>query len=250
MTKRSGDIVGWIHRARAWHRAAWPLIQPFLIVVVAVAVLQDAYWRRYLWIAIAVLVFGAAALASAVLTSVERRRFQRGLQRMRDGLCPACGYDLRGSGEACSECGWPHIGANEPLHEFGHAVMIPWTLVRRSAAQRLYIAWAFSQRTELSREQWGCDTARIEMAMVVTAACRILMKLPNCWLLPDDPWQMVVGEKYHAFKDHLAWRYKLNVTHAQFASFARMRMGQVVDELVRMKVGLDKPSHDYGSNQI
>lgn len=53
--------------------------------------------------------FGIAPALWAVRKGRERRRGRR----VRRGLCPACGYDLRASSGACPECGTPvAAGAN------------------------------------------------------------------------------------------------------------------------------------------
>jgi hypothetical protein len=55
------------------------------------------YWMPFL--------LAAAPLAFAARTARQRRL------RFRRGLCVSCGYDLRGSGEQCPECGTPAAAA-------------------------------------------------------------------------------------------------------------------------------------------
>jgi len=50
----------------------------------------------------------AALAAWAIRSTWLQRRLQR---RLRLGLCPTCGYDLRASKERCPECGQPVISA-------------------------------------------------------------------------------------------------------------------------------------------
>jgi hypothetical protein len=46
-------------------------------------------------------------LASAILPALSALRWRRRRTRTRRGLCIHCGYDLRGGGDVCSECGAP-----------------------------------------------------------------------------------------------------------------------------------------------
>ena len=46
-------------------------------------------------------------LASAILPTFSTLRWRRRRTRTRRGLCIHCGYDLRGGGDVCSECGAP-----------------------------------------------------------------------------------------------------------------------------------------------
>ena len=57
---------------------------------------------------------GAASLLLGGLARLARRAYRRHSKRSRRsrGLCPACGYDLRGEFEAgCPECGWNRRGS-------------------------------------------------------------------------------------------------------------------------------------------
>jgi hypothetical protein len=51
--------------------------------------------------------FWFALLLSLILPAVWVGRILRDRRRRRGGLCPACGYDLRGSEGVCPECGTP-----------------------------------------------------------------------------------------------------------------------------------------------
>ena len=58
---------------------------------------------------LALLLIGGAALASAMLTILPARHGRRLRMQSfrRRGLCPGCGYSLKGlSGDVCPECGW------------------------------------------------------------------------------------------------------------------------------------------------
>jgi hypothetical protein len=61
----------------------------------------DRTWTVPFWF---VLLLFAALPARSVLVLTHHRRTR---QRLVAGLCPTCGYDLRGSTERCPECGTP-----------------------------------------------------------------------------------------------------------------------------------------------
>jgi len=63
----------------------------------------DAVWVPYWFI---VLTTAPMPLHQAWLWTRQRRRVRR-------GLCAGCGYDLRGSGERCPECGRPTRGSHD-----------------------------------------------------------------------------------------------------------------------------------------
>jgi hypothetical protein len=61
--------------------------------------------------------FVVASLGALVFWRVCRRREERAAR----GLCVGCGYDLRGSGERCPECGrWKGSSVSEPPAAAGH----------------------------------------------------------------------------------------------------------------------------------
>jgi len=76
---------GWIEFYRAWPRDL-KVTAGHAIVAGAAAVLP------------------AARLAALAVGTVLTRR------RVKGGLCPACGYDLRATPGRCPECGWEAVG--------------------------------------------------------------------------------------------------------------------------------------------
>jgi len=69
---------------------------------VAVAAASEADWSRSL-------VYGLLTLILAFWLFELRRQARRWTteERVRQGLCPRCGYDLRGHSDRCPECGRP-----------------------------------------------------------------------------------------------------------------------------------------------
>jgi hypothetical protein len=75
--------------------AAWELL--FLAVAAVVASLP-----------LPVQLIGAAVLAIVgIIAYRSRRRTRLAELRRQQGLCVVCGYDLRGGGAICPECGTP-----------------------------------------------------------------------------------------------------------------------------------------------
>lgn len=98
--------------SRAWagvERAAWP--QPTRVAHNAGATFDNATGRceerwfigRAVWLPYWVPAAGLAILPASAATRVAKRR--REARRRKKGLCPGCGYDLRGTPERCPECG-------------------------------------------------------------------------------------------------------------------------------------------------
>ena len=81
----------------------------------------NGYWRlaapwRYLISPFVAFVF--VDLASRVMRA---RRTRRRAQRVRQGLCPDCGYDVRAGGERCPECGGA-LSQRDGTHEAAGAI--------------------------------------------------------------------------------------------------------------------------------
>lgn len=71
---------------------------------------DDKYWTKNNW-GVVVPYWSLAALTFVLPASwwMSTRKRRRRAARARRGLCPACGYDLRGSPERCPECGAPNL---------------------------------------------------------------------------------------------------------------------------------------------
>jgi hypothetical protein len=52
------------------------------------------------------LIMGGIWEVVLALAVIRRLRLQTRLNRLLDGRCPACGYDLRATRARCPECGW------------------------------------------------------------------------------------------------------------------------------------------------
>jgi hypothetical protein len=70
-----------------------------------IAAIEDWFWRfRARALALDLVI---VALAAGILGWFAAKPFSPRRRRLKAGLCPACGYDLRSSPERCPECGQP-----------------------------------------------------------------------------------------------------------------------------------------------
>lgn len=67
------------------------------------ALYSEAYWQLVFPFWLLPTAFALPVLLTWALAVIRRRR------RIRNGLCPACGYDLRASTDGCPECGAPNV---------------------------------------------------------------------------------------------------------------------------------------------
>src|SRR5690349_12646750 len=80
---------------------SFTLIIPTLILSHYLLRAGETGWLLYrLMLAVLLIIFTLSIIP--ILTGRERRR-----ARLRQGLCPNCGYDLRASPTQCPECGAP-----------------------------------------------------------------------------------------------------------------------------------------------
>jgi len=85
------DSWGW-----EWHRGAFEIGSSHYIGLNSMQVLTAPYWSVQL----------ATLLFPMVLIRTQFRRNRR----LKLGLCPRCGYDVRANSDRCSECGEKIVG--------------------------------------------------------------------------------------------------------------------------------------------
>jgi hypothetical protein len=132
-----------------------PLLSPVFYVLLSSYALWVCY--RYFWAApegrmhrwLSALLFTAntAWLAASFLALLSDVRFARGLRRIEQGCCAACGYDLRAASERCPECGWPRIDPQR-LQTLPPDARLPAGVLTRRAAQRLHNEWTYAVHVE------------------------------------------------------------------------------------------------------
>jgi hypothetical protein len=91
MYSPTAQDLGLITGGSAWMMPARP--SPLQTLVITIPWWQPA------------LLLGLYPAASLCVFSVRRYRYWVRERRRKNGLCPACGYDLRGSTDRCPECG-------------------------------------------------------------------------------------------------------------------------------------------------
>jgi len=90
----------------------WPAVVTTLLVLIGADSIRTGHWVQ------GPLVLGLAAWR--LFTLLARWRRLRRRERIEQGLCPACGYDLCESRTRCPECGRPVsrvILSRRKLHE-------------------------------------------------------------------------------------------------------------------------------------
>jgi hypothetical protein len=80
---------------------AFPILAAISVPLFVAVVFTDQFSRaHWVWEAL----FLADGIAEAIVVIPFRRQIDRD-QRLKRGLCPQCGYDLRATPERCPECG-------------------------------------------------------------------------------------------------------------------------------------------------
>ena len=100
-------------------------------------------------------------LLAAVLPVVRFRRVIRSARRSSQGLCPACGYDIRATPERCPECGSPvSAGASVPAAPAVRVRLIWWS----AAALILVVLGAQALENHLAIDRFAEWRAQVQRA--------------------------------------------------------------------------------------
>jgi hypothetical protein len=130
-------------------------------------------------------------LAMVVFRMLDQREIdlcEQDVRRYREGLCVACGYDLRACGARCSECGRPIDRAEQPLPAPSRR-----STVWQPAPEVGQAAFILRVRGPTPAEVWG-DARRARIAALMAAACARGAGWPTDHFRPDDSFAMMIDD--------------------------------------------------------